>query len=203
MRGSILPSGDAGDPVLIRGDDGKTYRFEAPGELTLRPGDRVDYLTDGDLAVDLHLLLPEPLPVWLSGPRPSIPARFRRCVTKDFFNTQGRAGRTEYFSFVLLSWAVTLAVIGLGFLLIPLAIVAGDQADLLATASGIVMVLGLVICLVLIIPGTTVLIRRLHDQGRSGWWTLLVLVPLGPVALFVMVLLPGDRDANRFGAPPV
>ena len=203
MGGSVLQSGAAGDLVLIRGDDGKTYRFEVTSGLTLRPGDRVDYLAEGDFAVDLHRLVPDPAETGLAGARPSIIIRFWRCVTRDVFRAEGRASRTEYFSFVLISGGVTLAVTGLGVLLVPLAILARDQADLLATASGVLMVLGLAIYGLLIIPGTTVLIRRLHDQGRSGWWILLALVPSGLIALFVMTLLPGDTLSNRFGAPPI
>ena len=32
--------------------------------------------------------------------------------------------------------------------------------------------------LILLIPSISVLIRRLHDTGRSAWWVLIVLIPL-------------------------
>jgi uncharacterized membrane protein YhaH (DUF805 family) len=37
--------------------------------------------------------------------------------------------------------------------------------------------------------------RRLHDAERSGWWLLL------PIAA-PLLLLPGTRGANRYGADP-
>lgn len=44
--------------------------------------------------------------------------------------------------------------------------------------------------------------RRLHDTGRSGWWQLLLFVPvLGFVALLVLMVLRGEAAANRFGPP--
>jgi uncharacterized membrane protein YhaH (DUF805 family) len=46
-------------------------------------------------------------------------------------------------------------------------------------------------------------IKRLHDRARSGFWLLLVLVPLlGPLWLLVEFLLRGTRGRNRFGADP-
>ena len=47
-------------------------------------------------------------------------------------------------------------------------------------------------------------VRRLHDQARSAWWLLLVLIPvLGPLVLAVLLLLrrgtPGD---NPHGPDP-
>jgi uncharacterized membrane protein YhaH (DUF805 family) len=44
-------------------------------------------------------------------------------------------------------------------------------------------------------PFVAVHVRRLHDCGHSGWWLLL----LGAAPL---LLLPGTRGANRFGANP-
>lgn len=53
------------------------------------------------------------------------------------------------------------------------------------------------------IPGLAVLIRRLHDTDRSGWWIFINLVPLvGPIVLFVFLVLDGTRGPNRFGPDP-
>lgn len=46
-------------------------------------------------------------------------------------------------------------------------------------------------------------IKRWHDRGKSGWWVLIVLVPIiGAVwALIETGFLSGDETANRYGLP--
>jgi uncharacterized membrane protein YhaH (DUF805 family) len=69
--------------------------------------------------------------------------------------------------------------------------------------------------------GTCVLSKRLHDRGRSGWYSGLILLALimvwpapkgwfSPLGLIVLVwaaidlsLMPGERGHNRYGANPV
>lgn len=43
---------------------------------------------------------------------------------------------------------------------------------------------------------------RCHDRGWSGWWSLVMLVPyLGWLFGLLLMVLPGERSANRFGVP--
>ena len=51
-----------------------------------------------------------------------------------------------------------------------------------------------------IIPSLTIGTRRLHDTDRSGWWQLLVFVPLiGAIVLIVWYATAGTPGTNRFG----
>lgn len=60
------------------------------------------------------------------------------------------------------------------------------------TAIGI----ALMVTLALLPP----LIRRLHDFGRSGWWYVLLLVPIvGAILQLVRWFVPASNAANRFG----
>lgn len=46
------------------------------------------------------------------------------------------------------------------------------------------------------------IIRRLHDTNRSGWWCLLFFVPVIQFILIVYLLLvPGSKANNDYGAP--
>jgi uncharacterized membrane protein YhaH (DUF805 family) len=36
-----------------------------------------------------------------------------------------------------------------------------------------------------LLPDLAVGARRLHDTGKSGWWQLLLIVPLGVIVLIV------------------
>ena len=52
------------------------------------------------------------------------------------------------------------------------------------------------------LPALAVLVRRLHDTGRTGWWALLLPVPLIAVLVYFFCLLPGNIGANKYGEQP-
>jgi uncharacterized membrane protein YhaH (DUF805 family) len=58
--------------------------------------------------------------------------------------------------------------------------------------------------LLMLVVGLAVSARRWHDQDRSGWWSLLLLLfPIGPIAMVAMLgFIPGTPGPNRFGPPP-
>lgn len=54
------------------------------------------------------------------------------------------------------------------------------------------------------LPGLAVSIRRLHDIDKSGWWILIVLIPLvGWIILIVWDCQEGTKGNNRFGPDPL
>ena len=59
--------------------------------------------------------------------------------------------------------------------------------------------------LAMLYTGLAVATKRWHDQDRSGWWHLLLLLfPIGPLAMVVMLgFLPGTDGPNRYGVPPL
>lgn len=92
---------------------------------------------------------------------------------------EGRALRSEFWYFQLFMMIVQLI---LNAILPPLAGVFG---------------------LAVLLPSLAVGARRLHDIGRSGWWQLLLLVPvIGVIVLIVWWASKGEGD-NRFGPAPV
>ena len=56
----------------------------------------------------------------------------------------------------------------------------------------------------LLVPGSiTLVIRRLHDLGMSGWMWLVALVPiLGTIYLIYLFVQEGDMGENAYGAVP-
>jgi uncharacterized membrane protein YhaH (DUF805 family) len=57
--------------------------------------------------------------------------------------------------------------------------------------------------LALLLPSIAVLVRRLHDTDRSGWWYWIVLIPiLGWLVLLYFLVSAGTPGANRYGPPP-
>lgn len=54
------------------------------------------------------------------------------------------------------------------------------------------------------VPNLSVSVRRLHDIDKSGWWLLILLVPLvGFIVLIVFQCIEGTRGPNRFGPDPI
>ncbi len=106
-------------------------------------------------------------------------------VITNYAQFQGRAGRAEFWYFALASMLIN---IGLG---IFERLILGNQ--LLSALYGFA----------LFVPNIAVTTRRLHDTDRSGWWQLLILVPLfGWIVLIIFLALEGQSTDNRFGAIP-
>lgn len=65
-----------------------------------------------------------------------------------------------------------------------------------------VMAGALVMLMVLTVYLIGLMVRRLHDTGKSGWWAVLVLVPVANLLLMIFLFLEnGDSMVNRFGTP--
>lgn len=47
--------------------------------------------------------------------------------------------------------------------------------------------------------------KRWHDRGKSGWWSLIMLIPIiGPIWLLVECgILEGNRGPNQYGPDPL
>lgn len=57
--------------------------------------------------------------------------------------------------------------------------------------------------LVLFLPSLGVMMRRLHDTGRSGWWWLIGCIPVvGTIVLLVFLLQPSQPYDNQYGPEP-
>jgi len=113
---------------------------------------------------------------------------------KKYFDFSGRASRPEYWWFFL------------GFILALAAslLVAAELVATLATQeamSGIAFaVLPLAVLLGLLLPQLAVMVRRLHDTGKSGAWYFISFIPLvGAVILLILLAQQGGRGPNRYG----
>ena len=59
------------------------------------------------------------------------------------------------------------------------------------------------VALAYFLPLLAAAVRRLHDTGRSGWWYLIVLIPLvGLIILIVFLATEGNSGSNAYGSPP-
>ncbi len=85
-------------------------------------------------------------------------------VLKKYTVFSGRAGRPEFWYFVLFNFIISVVL-----LLIDRAI---------GTASAGSGLLEGLYSLAVLVPSIAVGIRRMHDTNRSGWWILLPIVNL-------------------------
>jgi uncharacterized membrane protein YhaH (DUF805 family) len=114
----------------------------------------------------------------------------------NYATFKGRSRRSEYWWIQLFLVLTNLAVAA-----IDLALMNGDVDRFIANGGG--GIVGLVWILVTIVPALAVLVRRLHDTGKSGWWVLIGFVPfVGTIVLFVFSVLDSDAGDNKYGASP-
>jgi uncharacterized membrane protein YhaH (DUF805 family) len=118
-------------------------------------------------------------------------------VLRQYADFNGRARRTEYWMFALFNVIFSFAWMILFTLVFALT---GTTDWKLAAVPSLA---SLCYMLVMLLPGMAVAVRRLHDQGKSGWWLLLPLIPvIGGIWLFVLMVTEGQRGDNRYGPNP-
>ena len=62
----------------------------------------------------------------------------------------------------------------------------------------------LLVLIIMGIPNLAVTTRRLHDVGSSGWWVLLVYVPIIGLIYFLFSLTEdGNKGPNKYGPDPL
>lgn len=98
---------------------------------------------------------------------------------------------------------------GIG-VLIAVGIVATIIDALLGTkistgGGGEIGIVGILASLASIYFALALYAKRWHDRDKSGWWTLIALVPIiGGIWLLVELgILEGTKGANRFGPDPL
>jgi uncharacterized membrane protein YhaH (DUF805 family) len=115
------------------------------------------------------------------------PMGFGEAVSAGFskyIQFSGRSRRAEYWYWVLFITLLNCAIL----LVVPLTLGVNWASNLYALAS-----------IALFLPNLGVLIRRLHDTDRSGWWFLLPLTIIGAFVLLVWLCQEGTKGQNRFG----
>jgi uncharacterized membrane protein YhaH (DUF805 family) len=107
-----------------------------------------------------------------------------------------RAGRSEYWYFVLFNVVfATAAIISDNMLHVTISLWPGFPA-----VYGYVY---LAYCVFLFLPGWAVLVRRLHDVGKSGWFLFIALIPVvGAIWLLVLLFKDSQPGENKYGPNP-
>jgi uncharacterized membrane protein YhaH (DUF805 family) len=105
---------------------------------------------------------------------------------RQYANFEGRANRQRFWMFylfyIIFVFVISFieAILGIG----------GFISGFFALAS--------------LIPTLAIAARRLHDIDKSGWWQLIVFIPIiGIIVLIIFFVKEGTVGANRFGEDPL
>lgn len=116
---------------------------------------------------------------------------------KRYADFNGRSRRKEFWMFFLLNFIVMSVLYGL--MIAGMDFQTGQPGGLSMLAMGLLFIYGLAI----LVPLIAVYVRRFHDQDKSGWLVLLLLIPaIGSLIVLVFMCLEGTRGPNRFGEDP-
>lgn len=102
---------------------------------------------------------------------------------KQSFVYSGRAHRKEYWIFTIINILMVFALASINLSL-------DSEFPFLA----------IIYLIASLFPSISLLVRRLHDIGKSGWLALFALVPyLGGVIVLIFALIPSESGDNVFG----
>ncbi len=114
----------------------------------------------------------------------------------NYATFRGRARRSEYWFIQLFLLLTNLAAAAIDLVLMDF-----DVDRFIANGGG--GIVGLVWILATVVPLLAVLVRRLHDTGRSGWWALIGVIPLiGFIVLLVFTVQDSHPGENAHGKSP-
>ncbi len=121
------------------------------------------------------------------------PVGFGEAIKQGFSNGfvyRGRASRSAFWWFTLFMVIATFAWDFIIFIPLQMSSVAGILT---------IFAISAIVFIYLYLVGLALLVRRLHDIDRSGWWFFIGLVPFGgPIVLFIFTLLDGTFGPNSY-----
>jgi len=109
-------------------------------------------------------------------------------LTNKYSDFNGRARRKEYWM-----WTLYYTIILLFAMVLDNAL--GLNFELMGQDLGYGWIY--------LIAGLAIVVRRLHDVGKSGWFYLIILIPLiGFIWILVLFCTDGVKEENKWGSNP-
>ena len=126
-----------------------------------------------------------------------------------FTSFEGRINRKPFWlsllALIILEWIVMLvlgAVFGTSMMTGVDPNMPPGEAAAMATKG---MIPSIVVSLLFLYPALAIYAKRWHDRGKSGWWSMIMLVPLVGVIWFLVEcgFLRGTEGPNQYGNDPL
>lgn len=109
-----------------------------------------------------------------------------RALKQNYCNFSGRASRSEFWWFYLFTWIISVVI----------SIVFCWSQNTMNIVTGLVN-------LALLLPTLGLMARRLHDIDKSGWWILLLCIPIiGWIILIIWWCKDSQMSTNEYGPVP-
>ena len=126
---------------------------------------------------------------------------------KNYVNFNGRATRSEYW-WVYLFNNIVYMVLGILFAIAGGSSLAaydayGDMSIAYMGAGAIFYILMMLYGLAVLLPSLSLMVRRLHDIGKSGTYILMGLIPVVGYIFILVYMLTGSAPDNQYGPKKV
>lgn len=108
----------------------------------------------------------------------AIPAKYG--LARNLFSFEGRIGRSTFWLMTLVIFLISLPAHG------PLILAVMTRADWLFGWALLIWLIGSILLLWMTLA---VWAKRWHDRGKSGKWTLIVMIPFGIGLIWAMIEL--------------
>ena len=120
---------------------------------------------------------------------------YLKVMRDNYANFSGRARRREYWMYVLVQ-----SIIMIGLMILDSILGLDFELQGISLGYGYLYSIG---GIVHFIPSLAVLVRRLHDVGKSGWFYFIFLIPIiGIIWLLVSICTEGQKEDNKWGSDP-
>ena len=125
----------------------------------------------------------------------------KTCIKKKYANFSGRASKSEFWFFLLFVLLGGVATTIIDIMMSSYSVSYFSFSNFFLTSYGWGPV-NSIYQLLVILPSLAVSARRLHDTNRSGWWYLLIFLPIvGVIILIIWWATKGEKKKNKFGNP--
>ncbi len=125
-----------------------------------------------------------------------------------FTSFDGRIGRQTWWLGLIALMVVQWIVLFVFSLIVGGSMMGGfdpNNPETMGMAMGAISIPFIIIVLIFLWPALALYTKRWHDRGKSGWWSLIMLIPLIG-ALWALVecgFLRGTEGPNQYGPDPV
>lgn len=109
-----------------------------------------------------------------------------RALTVNYCNFNGRASRSEFWWFQLFGLIAGCVI-----------------AVVFCWSDTIEYIVSGLFSLAILLPSLGLIVRRLHDTNRSGWWIFINLIPfIGQIIFIYFMVIDSQPVPNQYGPVP-
>lgn len=109
---------------------------------------------------------------------------------QNAFDFKGRTRRNDFWNVIIINWVIQIFLLFFNM----------TNNDSVKLFTAIFLIIYQILC---IIPQFALLVRRLHDVGKSTIFAFISLIPIaGQIIVLINLLKDSQREANEFGESP-